>query len=200
MSSRGLIGFILAMLLAVTDGYAFYDHAGEKAAVKARLAVDLGSGFIVYPEPEELYPEKGEGMNSLNFRLLGDARWGEAVRVELNAYQRSATRPNSLLSPGDADEPHRYERLEREFSEADDFRAVVGLDQASIKLSSGPVELAVGRQPIGLANNLIFTPNDLFYPFAATAVDREFRPGVDAARLGLKTGDLSGVSLIAVMG
>lgn len=200
MSIRGLIGFILVMLLAGTDAYAFYDHAGEKAAVKARLAVDLSSGFIVYPKPEELYPEKGEGVNSLNFRLLGDARWGDSVRLELNAYQLSATQPHSLLYAGDADEPHRYERLEREFSDRDDFRAVVGLDQASLKLFAGPVELALGRQPVGLANNFMFTPNDLFYPFAAMAIDREFRPGVDAARLGFKTGELSGVSLIAVIG
>jgi len=200
MTGRGLTGFILVMLLAGTDAYAFYDHAGEKAAVKARLAVDLSSGFMAYPEPEELYPEKGQGANSLNFRLLGDARWGEAIRLEVNAYQLSATRTLSPLYAGDADEPHRYERLERTFSDRGDFHAVVGLDQASLKLFAGPVEFALGRQPIGLANNLIFAPNDLFYPFAATAADREFRPGVDALRLGLKTGDLAGVSLIAVMG
>jgi len=199
MRYRGLIIFILAIVTS-SDAHAFYEYAGDKGSLKARLAVDLSSGFMSYPKPQEFYPEQGEGVNSLTFRLLGDAGWDDWARLELNAYQLTRTRPHSMLDPDDADEPYRYVRLERELCDQDDVKAVTGLDQASLKLYADPFEFVLGRQPIGLANNFIFTPNDLFYPFGTTTVDREFRPGVDSLRLTLKTGELSGLELIAVMG
>jgi hypothetical protein len=199
MYARGLTCFIL-VVLAASDAFAFYEHDGDTGSLKARLAVDLSSGFLSYPKPQEFYPEQGEGVNSLSFRLLGDAGWDDWARLELNAYQLTRTRPHSMLDQDNADEPYRYARLERDLCDQDDVKAVTGLDQASLKLYADPFELALGRQPIGLANNFIFTPNDLFYPFGTTTVDREFRPGVDSLRLNLKTGELSGMDLIAVMG
>ncbi|MEN6475699.1 MAG: hypothetical protein ABFD81_16915 [Syntrophaceae bacterium] len=199
MRVTGLIFFILAVLVS-SEALAFYEHAGDKGSFKARLAVDLSSGFAAYPGPREFYPEQTQGVNSLVLRILGDAAWEDRARLELNAYQLTGTRQQRALNQNASDEPYRYLRMRRIFSDTEDYEALAGLDQASLKLYADPFEIAVGRQPIGLANNFIFTPNDLFYPFGATAVDREFRPGVDSLRLNLKTGALSGLSIISVMG
>lgn len=187
MSKYALILFFLVMFTA-SDTYAFFDYAGDKGSFKARLAVDMISGYNVYPEPELLYPKKGEGVNSVNFLLLCDATWGDWARLEFNGYQLTRTRQHSALDLEEKDEPYRSVRLRGTLSDREDFKALTGLDQASLKLYAEKLEVVVGRQPIGLANNFIFTPNDLFYPFSATAVDREFRPGVDALRLDVKTG------------
>jgi GNAT superfamily N-acetyltransferase len=58
------------------------------------------------------------------------------------------------------------------------------------------VELVVGRQPVSWATTLIFTPADPFSPFDPSDPFREYRIGVDAARLRIYPGPLSEIDIV----
>ena len=62
------------------------------------------------------------------------------------------------------------------------------LDRLSVRYSSETVDAVVGRQPISWATTLFLTPADPFVPFDPSDPFREYRAGVDAARLRVFTG------------
>ena len=57
------------------------------------------------------------------------------------------------------------------------------IDRLVLKWHPGPVDVAVGRQPINLATTMIFTPHDVFAPFSPLDFFRAYKPGVDAVQL-----------------
>jgi hypothetical protein len=57
------------------------------------------------------------------------------------------------------------------------------LDRLSATLTAGHAELRVGRQAISWATTMFLTPADPFSPFDPSDPFREYRSGVDAARL-----------------
>ncbi len=81
-----------------------------------------------------------------------------------------------------------------------DDRALLEFDRLNLQYATDDFTLKIGRQPINLAATFFFTPNDFFSPFAAQTFYRAYKPGVDAARLDILTGELSQISLIAVLG
>lgn len=74
------------------------------------------------------------------------------------------------------------------------------VDHISGTLYFGPTDITIGRQPINMATCYYFTPNDFFAPFGAQTFYRAYKPGVDAARLEISLGDLSQLTLVAVLG
>jgi len=80
-------------------------------------------------------------------------------------------------------------------------RAEIVTDQLFAKWIPSPyVEATLGRQPISLATNYYFTPNDLFGPFAPGDFLRIYKEGEDALRLTGSLTPLTQVELIAVAG
>jgi len=199
MKYRALIIFIILCIWPVANLWAFYEMEGDRFALSARGAVDFSTGFNDYPRPRLLHPSTSEGFESMTARLLMDALVNENMRFEANAYQEIHSLADTIGSAFTY-EPYRTKRLRRKVIDDDKVKSTLSLDQISMKIYSKPVDITIGRQPISLANNFIFTPNDLFYPFASTAVDREFRPGVDAFRLDIMTGMLSRITIIGVLG
>jgi len=181
---------------------AFYEYKGEDSNFRGRLAVDLMSGFIHYPEPEIIYPKDTEGFNSATSRLLLDSTIAENTRLDFNGYIYASSNEQAYFSniSNQKNSPYRYPQAYWEISQTEGSLICGDIDQLSVKYHTAKSNLEVGRQPVSLANNFIFTPNDVFYPFSATAVDREFRPGVDAVRFDYDVTDLSTLSAIGVAG
>lgn len=70
-------------------------------------------------------------------------------------------------------------------------------DRLSVNLNLGPsVQLTVGRQAISWATTLYFTPTDPFAPFGPSDPFREYRAGVDAARLQYFPGPFTTLDLV----
>jgi len=71
------------------------------------------------------------------------------------------------------------------------------IDRLSASVALGPsLELTLGRQPISWATTLYFTPTDPFAPFDPTDPFREYRTGVDAARLQYFAGPFTTLDLV----
>jgi hypothetical protein len=78
--------------------------------------------------------------------------------------------------------------------------ARVNLDRLNVKLSLGPVDLTVGRQPINFSKAWFWNPLDVFLPFDPKTFDRDYKPGVDAVKLDWMLGELAGLNLVAAPG
>jgi len=71
------------------------------------------------------------------------------------------------------------------------------LDRLNIGFSpTDAVDLTVGRQAVSWGTTLFLTPADPFLPFSPADPFRQFRGGVDAARLRLYPGPLSALDLV----
>jgi hypothetical protein len=70
------------------------------------------------------------------------------------------------------------------------------LDRLNATLTLGGAELRVGRQTISWATTLFLTPADPFSPFDPSDPFREYRAGVDAARLQIFPSAFSAVDLV----
>lgn len=72
------------------------------------------------------------------------------------------------------------------------------IDRLSLRIDVGPnADLVLGRQPISWATTLLLTPGDPFSPFDPTDPFREYRIGVDAARLRYYAGTFTQFELVA---
>lgn len=72
------------------------------------------------------------------------------------------------------------------------------IERLAARAALGPLDLAVGRQPVGLGTSHFISVLDVVAPFAPGALDATFRPGVDALRLRGNLGVHGEVELIAV--
>lgn len=191
---------LLAWLWPAFCAHPFFSAEGDKGYIIARGAVDVVSAFSRYPGPRLLYPNETEGLGSTDLRLLVEAKAGEYIRFDINAYQnlRISSGENARLGSGVA-ASHRSGHLDYDWGRGD-VGAPMALDQLSVTAYMGPVDLVAGRQPIGLGSNFIFSPNDLFHPFSAGAADKAFRPGVDSVRIDWAISQLSRLGAIAAMG
>jgi hypothetical protein len=57
------------------------------------------------------------------------------------------------------------------------------IDDAFVRIAGGPVEVTLGRQPITWGAGRIWQPTDVFAAFAPTALDTEYKPGIDGVLL-----------------
>ncbi len=192
--------WVFAALSFASPVSAFFAHESERGGLEMRAVVDAAVTAGRNPTPRELYPSAADGQGSTTLRLLMDADMGEAARFRLNAYQglRLTTESRSLFS-GDGG-AYRSTYLDVDWSEDADVKMPLAVDELVFKFAADRMDIAVGRQAVGLAVNMIFTPNDIFYAFSPDALDRAFRPGVDAARVDVRITDLSQITLLGVMG
>ena len=197
-----LVVLALVFLLMPDKAGAFYEYKGDNSNFRGRLAVDLMSGFTHYPQPEIIYPEDTEGYNSATSRLLLDSTIAGNTRLDFNGYIYASSNEQTYFSNynNQKDSPYRFPQLYWEITQTNNSLIIGDIDQLSVKYHTAQSNLTAGRQPVSLANNFLFTPNDVFYPFSATAVDREFRPGVDALRFDYDITDLSTITAIGVAG
>jgi hypothetical protein len=73
------------------------------------------------------------------------------------------------------------------------------LDRANVKLSAPLFDLTLGRQAVNFAKAYFWNPLDVFLPFDPRQFDREYKPGVDAARLDIPLSSFSGINLVGAV-
>lgn len=191
-----------ACCLPPAPAQGFAGAESDAASILARGAVDLSATFFGNNGPRQLYPEPSEGVAMAGLRLLVNATVLDRIKLDLNAYQdlTAATVARSFVTTA-VPTAYRTGRLDRDWGgTGGKIHAPLAVDALSAKVFLGPADLTVGRQPVGLATNFIFTPNDLFHPFSAGAADTAFRPGIDAARVDWRLGALGSLTAIGAIG
>jgi len=147
-----------------------------------------------------------DGLSQTLLRFIAAGRPTDQLSYEVQAVQSF----NYSSAGGDAESPlfavsaqdtrYRAVDLTWDWHTDDHSSAILWLDRANVKMALSNADLTAGRQPITFGKAYFWNPLDVFLPFDPLQFDRDYKPGVDAARLDVSWGPFSGLNLIAVAG
>lgn len=120
----------------------------------------------------------------------------EVAYEQLLLYQQRPGAAFTALSPGAAPASGDWLDLDWTLVARGDVQWRHRLDRLDVALPAGPVEVRLGRQAVSWATTLLLTPADPFAPFDPSDPFREYRSGVDAARVQVFPGPFSSVDLV----
>lgn len=195
-----LLSVALLLLLTVPGrSYAFYQWQGEEGSLELTGLLRGAGSRLRNPDNRFYFDDRNISALAGSARGMLHARLGEQLTLE--AHGVAGYTPGSLLRAGrrtaSMQGTERSDMLEWSRNSGE---SRLHFDRLNLQYSSGRLSIRAGRQPVNLAATFFFTPNDFFAPFAAQTFYRTYKPGVDAARLDVRTGDLSQLSLIGVLG
>lgn len=193
--SRAASLLTLCLLLDTSPALAWFT-LGDKDPMEVNGVVRAMGLAMRYPDIPLLYPEREVDGGGAMLRLMALGTVGTHFQYEAHLYQTWI--PEELTGGTYSIDVERSALLEKNFSETDYNHLAV--DQLYGQWSLHQVDLSLGRQPINLATNFYFTPNDLFAPFAASNFYRVYKPGVDAVRLTYTPTPFSQLQYIGVLG
>lgn len=160
---------------------------------------DLKSFTVATFPPESVFlpPDPlAQGVADARAKLELRTRHLDAdVHHEVYALVGSAT--TFTTSTGVARTAPEAVALSWEAVDADGFTLAGRTDRLAATLHLPHVDVTLGRQPVTFGAGLFFTPFDLVAPFAPTAIDQEYKPGVDAVRVDAFAGTSGRVSAVA---
>jgi len=204
-----LVVLFTAWAWAAGQGRAAVLWAGEDGRPEFSLNTSLKGTGLLSRGREDPSPVTGRdsavGLLRARFNLKYDH--AGMLNAEL-AYEHSMRRqsgsgsaagPNIL--PGDAPAPFRFTRLRRSIHQRGGtciWRHEI--DRALISFHPTWGEITLGRQAIGLGRGRLFSAVDMFAPFSPAEVDRDWRRGVDAARVEVHVSGTSSIEGIGVFG
>ncbi len=159
------------------------------------------------PGDRILFPSAWNGLGLFRLRFDLNAQVGDDTNA-LIAYEHSArwaSRDNSTTAgsgilPSAIDAPYRLTQLYDTLFDENRVAYYHELDRALLAYHPDWGEVVLGRQAIGLGRGVLFSAVDMFAPFSPLEVDREWRRGVDAARVEYRLSDTSSMEGIGVFG
>lgn len=183
------------------------DEMGERS-----VSLDATLKWTTYLSKAEgdtvLFPEEWSAAALWRFRALLDARPTRWLSGQL-AYEMRARSVSENAGeaggagvlPVRASAPYRLEQLDANLvSVGGTFSLDNELDRAFVSASVGPAEVTVGRQAVGWGRGLVFGAVDIFAPFSPLEFDREWRRGIDAARVTAPLTDLVALEVVGAFG
>jgi hypothetical protein len=160
-----LSGYVKTLALGINGSLPGTDDTAEDFT-RARLMLEGDIG-----------PHVGWAVHYEHFALINPAR---GTATGLFAGQQSANTGRFSLLPLNWTAQERGSLLWQH-----------GLDRLYVRFSFATADLVIGRQAISWGVGRIWTPSDLFVAFSPVAIDREFKPGVDAISLKVALGMFS---------
>ena len=167
----------------------------------------MTGAYMRFAEVPELMPARDDGLSSSEIRLLFDGDLGERLDYETNLYLDLVRSPlidaggaSAFATAGDFASPYRNKHLSLDYAESGALRGQIGVDRLILGFDADPIRISAGRMPINHSVTRIFAPNDFFAPFSAAAINKVYKPGVDALRVSASTGMLSTVEVDGVLG
>lgn len=149
--------------------------------------VQDGSAFLRtdHPLEEDTIRAQAGSSGLLTGRLAGTVYAGDftfELHPQLTMQPGTSASSGLALTQTGVGLPEAVD-LSWEAVEDDGLNLQLRADRLSATYEGGPIRTTVGRQAITFGHGLFFTPMDLVNPFFPTAVDQEYKPGVDAARV-----------------
>jgi hypothetical protein len=196
----------LAMLLCARGASAIGSAKGGDASITA-----VGNAWLLmayyhsWSLRPPLQPPPDDGIAAGVLRLLLDGDLPHEVGYEANFYFELSRGPtalgaNTFLTASSFATPYRTRYVAWTFWSAGAVSGQMAIDRLRFHRAFGPVDISIGRFPINHSVTFLFTPNDFFAPFSATTLNKSYKPGVDALRVGVGLGQLSGLEVLGVLG
>jgi hypothetical protein len=125
----------------------------------------------------------------------------KSIKIE-SAFVTDLTSP--VVSPITAivnEVPQNYANLNYSLYQNNNLTVPGYFDRLDISFHTSHADFTVGRQAITWGVNTFWPALDLFSPFQAVQIDRDYKPGVDAARLSVPFASNSALEVVgAVLG
>jgi hypothetical protein len=197
---------LLCLLACAGPAHAIGSAEGKDASITATgnawLLMAYYHSWSLNP-PLVAPPDDGVAAGVL--RLLLDGDLPKKVGYEANLYVELSRGPtflggNAFATAGTFKTPYRTPWLAWGYWNEGSVHGEMGVDRLRVHRSFGPVDVSIGRFPVNHSVTFLFTPNDFFAPFSATTLNKTYKPGVDALRVNLGIGELSGFEFLAVLG
>lgn len=190
-----LVNFLILFITVVpTNAFSFYDESTKLGETEIRGFLSAG---IVTTDNPEFYNHDRDRIQNLTARLLIDNYFNENLSLEFNGLVNY-----NLNTFGRTDSVTKYKSLELEDSnDRGGYKSTYALvDRLNLNYSHKNYNFKIGRAPQNLTILYYFRPNDFFEPFSENTFFRDFKEGVDSARLQYKITNLSELTLLAVTG
>lgn len=175
--------------------------AGVASAGPVELHGDVKSFFVAtFPYEHLLMPEEPVSSALLDGRLKLGVEFGPHLKLEAHhaVTAQGGTSPGlGLTSTGAGAAAPEAVELGWEAVSGEGLRLWGRTDRLVLRGTAGPVDLALGRQPVSFGSGLIFTPMDLVNPFTPATIDQEYKPGVDALRVDVYPSASSKITAVA---
>ena len=193
---------ILPAIITATPASSFYQRQTGDWATELRGNARLLGIIANNPANSFFYQNEMDSTGGLTGRFLLDISNDDWFAFELNVYNQITY--SSLESKGypsfTTTEKKRSQVFENQYIDNQNADGRIVVDRINVSLYSDYAEITLGRQAVSLATTFYFTPNDFFYPFSAQNFYRIYKSGVDAARVETKLGNLTQLTLLAVLG
>jgi hypothetical protein len=184
------------------------DDKRDKLKVGDVLAgsLRLTGSFLHYDDVPELFPAGDDALVFVVGRVLVEADAGKHVHFTFNGFGEVARAPvgsnlgGSFASAGSTASAYRTRYLNWNFWQNGAIAGQLGVDRAAIRMNFDSIRIELGRFPITYAVTGMLTTNDFFAPFSATAVNRIYKPGVDAARVSVGLTPTASIDVLGVLG
>ena len=203
------VALVFVVLLCCVPTHAVEIWSNEEGSRSVTLNPTLKLSGLVSHNPDDrfVYPSAWSGLGLARLRLDVNAQWGERANAQV-AYEHSArwaSRDNATsggrgILPSAAESPYRLTQLYDTVFEENRVIYYHELDRALLAFHPSWGEVVLGRQAIGLGRGVLFSAVDMFAPFSPLEVDREWRRGVDAARVEYRISDTTSAEAIGVFG
>jgi len=176
------------------------------AAGSAAAGADQGSQLRGAVKLTGVMPEGLGGTYLERTRFMGETQTTDWMRLEGAWEMRTRIMPNGEAAgplgvlPGVGLAPWRFRQFDWQIDAGKTHLTRHEVDRFLVAAHWRGVDLAVGRQAVGLGRGVLFSAVDVFSPFSPFEIDREWRRGIDAARWEAKlAGKMSG-EVIGVLG
>ncbi len=206
LRATACLAFLLTLLpFAVVPARALIGDSQGKFGIDGTLRT-TAFGLRNYDNPNLFGPDnRYDGLSQSSFRLMMAGHPADWFSFQIHGLQelRFTTMPVVTGQPPALQVPvRRYRTFRDRYDWANEPDTVASLSPEwyNVKFSTGFADLVVGRQAITLGKAYLWNPLDVFSPFDPQQFDRDYKPGVDAARLTVPLGDFSGVEVFGALG
>ncbi len=204
MTDRVGTAALLCALSICSAGMASARELWESADGERSLTLDTSLKFTGLLVNGSDGSDGSAHMERARLRLTGSFSPRETGELAygIRARRESGAATVGLL-PSALEAPYRLAQLDWLISDTGtEFRHEIDRAFVAYDLEWGERSgrITLGRQAIGLGRGVLFGAVDIFSPFSPTEIDREWRRGVDAARLDLMLTDTLSMDLLAAFG
>lgn len=203
---RALCVALLLLFTGAASAAELWSSEDGEQLLSLDTTLKAGTFLSRNPDDRALYPSRTTALGLSRVRLDLNMRFDRSANA-LVAYEvsgRWASRDNAFgglgVLPSVGDPAWRITPLFDDLHEGNRTVAFHELDRALIALHPRWGEVTIGRQAIGLGRGVLFSAVDVFAPFSPLEVDREWRRGVDAARVEARLSPTTSVEGVGVFG
>lgn len=200
-----VLALLLSLLAQPPCALAFGTFEKGKVSGEAVGNVRLLGAYLHFPDAPLLFPKEDDGLFAAVARLILEMQLGGRLRFDGHVFAEFTHSPGGgmggvFATAGSFESSYRNKVLSWSFWPDAGLQGKLGVDRFSFNLELDRVTLTLGRFPVNYSVTSIFTPNDFFAPFSAAAINKVYKPGVDALRLNVAAGELSSIELLAILG